>query len=122
MTAIDREPTGPHLVTPLTFPPSRAAVDITVRPVDAAHGAMITVEGPLDREHAAVLGQHLEAERDRGRHVLVVDLSGVPACDPAGVAILAAARDRAHREDATLHLVHLGAPAARRWLTTAGMT
>ena len=121
MTAIDREPAGPRLVTPLT-PPSRAGVDITVRPVDAAHGAIITVEGPLDREDAAVLGQHLQAELDRGRHVLVVDLSGVPTCDPAGVEVLAAALARARRDDVTLHLVHLGAPAARRWLTTAGMS
>jgi anti-sigma B factor antagonist len=122
MTAIDREPTGPRLVTPLIPPPSRAGVDITVRPVDAAHGAIVTVEGPVDRADAAVLGQHLDAELDRGRHVLVVDLSGVPACDPAGVEVLAAARARARREDVTLHLVHLGAPAARRWLTTAGMS
>lgn len=121
MTAIDREPTGPRLVTPLTPPPSRAGVDITVRPVDAAHGAIITVEGHVDGEDAAVLGQHLDAELDRGRHVLVVDLSGVPACHPAGVEVLAAARARARREDVTLHLVHLGAPAARRWLTTAEM-
>jgi anti-anti-sigma regulatory factor len=122
MTAIDREPTGPRLVTPLPPPPSRTGVDITVRPVDAAHGALITVEGPVGREDAAVLGQHLDAELDRGHHVLVVDLSGVPACDPAGVDVLAAARARARREDVTLHLVHLGSPAARRWLTTAGMS
>jgi anti-sigma B factor antagonist len=122
MTAIDREPAGPRLVTPLTPPPSRAGVDITVRPVDAAHGAIITVAGAIDGEDAAVLGQHLEAELDRGRHVLVVDLSGVPTCDRAGVEVLAAARDRARRDDVTLHLVHLGAPAARRWLTTAGMS
>lgn len=70
MTAIDREPAGPRLVMPLAPPPSRAGVDITVRPVDAAHGAIITVEGALDGEDAAVLGQHLEAELDRGRHVL----------------------------------------------------
>jgi len=122
MTAIDREPAGPRPVTPLPPPPSRAGVDITVRPVDAAHGAIITVAGAIDGEDAAVLGQHLEAELDRGRHVLVVDLSGVPTCDRAGVEVLAAARDRARRDDVTLHLVHLGAPAARRWLTTAGMS
>jgi anti-anti-sigma regulatory factor len=122
MTAIDREPPGPRLVTDLTPPPPRAGVEITVRPVDAAHGAIITVAGPVDREDAALLGHHLDDELDRGRHVLVVDLSGVPTCDPAGVEVLAAARDRARRDGVTLHLVHLGAHAARRWLTTAGMS
>jgi anti-anti-sigma factor len=92
-----------------------------VRPVDAAHGVIITVSGPLALHGVDLVREHLGAELDRRRHVIVLDLSAVPSCDPAGTDVLAQARDRARRDGLSLHLVHLGAPAARAWLASAGL-
>jgi anti-anti-sigma regulatory factor len=142
MTAREPEHVGPHRTppsagsllvrTPSPRPragstrepdpgPGRRAATIEVRPVDAAHGVMITVTGALESADAAVLGQHLGAELDRGVSVIVVDLSRVPACDPAGIEVLAGARDRARHGEVAMHLVHLGAPGARRWLVESGL-
>ncbi|WP_433781424.1 STAS domain-containing protein [Actinomycetospora sp. CA-101289] len=145
MTAGEPEHVGPHPTPPpgpgllLDRTPSRRArsgprgesdarsgdrgayADIEVRQVDAAHGVIITVAGPLESVGAAALGKHLGAELDRGLSVIVVDLSHVPTCEPIGVEILASARHRARLRDVTMHLVHLGAPDARRWLTESGL-
>lgn len=107
---------------PASPPSSSSGATIEVRPVDAAHGVIVTVSGPLALDGADALSRQLDAELDRRRHVVVLDLSAVPSCDPAGVEVLAQARERARREGVSLHLVHLGAPAARAWLAGAGLT
>jgi anti-anti-sigma factor len=94
---------------------------IEVRPVDAAHGVIITVSGALRPSDAAELGHHLHREFDRHPSVVVVDLSAVPSCDRAGVEVLSQFRSRARSAGVALHLVHLGAPAVRRWLAAAGL-
>jgi anti-anti-sigma regulatory factor len=113
-------PDGPGSSTSIpTSIPTTATVD--VRPVDAAHGVIITVSGPLMRDGVDLVREHLDAELDRRRQVIVLDLSAVPSCDPAGTDVLARARDRARHEGLSLHLVHLGAPAARAWMASAGL-
>lgn len=109
-------PEGPASST--SIPP---AATVDVRPVDAAHGVIITVSGPLTLHGVDLVRERLGAELERRRHVIVLDLSAVPSCDPAGTDVLTGARDRARREGLSLHLVHLGAPAARAWLAAAGL-
>jgi anti-anti-sigma regulatory factor len=103
--------------------PDRVTADVIldVRPVDAAHGVIVTVTGLLRAADATSLRRTLHGELDRRPSVVVVDLSGVPSCDPAAVDALTAARNRCRREDISMHLVHLGAPAARAWLNAAGL-
>ena len=48
-----------------TSPPPTATVD--VRPVDAAHGVIITVSGPLALRGVDLVREHLGAELDRQR-------------------------------------------------------
>ena len=102
-------------------PSRRDRAVIVVRPVDAAHGVIITVSGSVGAPDATELGEHLRRELDRDPSVVVVDLSAVPACDRAGLEVLSQVRDRARTSGIALHLVHLGAPDARAWLTTAGL-
>lgn len=82
---------------------------------------IITVSGSVTAPDATELGEHLRRELDREPSVVVVDLSAVPACDRAGLEVLSQVRDRARAGGIALHLVHLGAPDARAWLTTAGL-
>ena len=138
MTAHAREtqlpsdaPTDPsHDAAPAsepTSPPSSELVasglgtSIKVRPVDAAHGVIIMVRGPLGSGDAGALSRHLHTVFDDHPTAVVVDLSAVRTCDPAGTKVLALARNRARHEGIALYLVHLGAPAARHWLTTAAL-
>lgn len=95
---------------------------IEIRPVDAANGVIIAVAGALDGEDAAELGRHLQAELDRQPTVVVIDLSAVPSCVADGIDVLTVGRDRARRDGIALHLVHLGAPAARHWMAESGLT
>jgi anti-anti-sigma regulatory factor len=99
--------------------PPRARIEL--RPVGAARGITITVVGPINERDADELGRHLQAALDAGPTVLVVNLSGVPRCEPAGVQVLAEARDRARHRGVALHPLHLGDPEARRWLAAAGL-
>lgn len=112
------------------FPPAGVAATplsagstarIDIRSVDAAHGLIITVDGALTAHDAPALRHQLDAVLDRHPSVVVIDLSGVPSCDPRGVELLEVIRDRTRVEGISLHLVHLGAPAARQWLTAAGL-
>lgn len=134
MTAHAREtqvPTGastdpPHDAEPTSQPAcelvaSRSGTSIEVRPVDAANGVIITVRGSLGSGDAGALSRHLHTVLDDHPTVVVVDLSAVRTCDPAGTKVLALARNRAREEGIALYLVHLGAPAARHWLTTAAL-
>lgn len=107
---------------PASSTSSSTTTAVDVRPVDAAHGVIVTVSGPVSLDGAETLSRHLDAELDRRRHVIVLDLSAVPSCDPLGVEVLTRVRARARREGVSLHLVHLGAPAARSWLAAAGLT
>ena len=100
-------------------PSRRDGAAIAVRPVDAAHGVIITVSGSVGAPDATELGEHLRREFDREPSVVVVDLSAVPACDRAGLEVLSQVRDRARTSGIALHLVHLGAPDARAWLADA---
>jgi anti-anti-sigma regulatory factor len=112
--------TADHPVSMSPEAPSRRdGAVIAVRPVDAAHGVIITVSGSVTAPDATELGAHLRREFDREPSVVVVDLSAVPACDRAGLEVLSQVRDRAQTSGIALHLVHLGAPDARAWLADA---
>jgi hypothetical protein len=79
------------------------------------------VVGVIGEQDADELGRHLHAALDAGPTVVVVNLSGVPRCEPAGVQILTEAHDRARRRGIALHPLHLGDPDAREWLAAAGL-
>ncbi|MEJ2865369.1 STAS domain-containing protein [Actinomycetospora flava] len=98
-----------------------ARAHIRVRPVAAAHGVIVTITGVVADEDAVELRRRLHAELDRRPTVAVVNLSGVLTCGVIGVKVLSTIRDRAVREGIALHLVHLGAPLARRWLNAANL-
>jgi len=118
--AVEPAGTQSHDRRPAPEPPSRRdGAAIAVRPVDAAHGVIITVSGSVSAPDATELGEHLRREFDREPSVVVVDLSAVPACDRAGLEVLSQVRDRARTSGIALHLVHLGAPDARAWLADA---
>lgn len=98
--------------------PPRARIEL--RPVGAARGITITVVGTITEPDAPALSHHLHAALDAGPAVVVVNLSGVPHCEPTGLGVLTAARDRAHTIGVALHLLHLGDPDARAWLAATG--
>ncbi|WP_224400950.1 STAS domain-containing protein [Pseudonocardia sp. ICBG1034] len=107
--------------TPAAAPPEVPGITIDVRAVEAAHGVTVTVTGAVRYRDAALLSRHLHTALDAEPTVVVVNLSRVPTCHLAGVEALAAARDRALATGTGLHLMHLGAPETRDWLTAAGL-
>ena len=100
--------------------PRRARIEL--RPVGAARAIMVTVLGAVTDPDAAELSRYLHAALDAGPAVVVVNLSSVQLCEPAGVRVLVEARDRAHTAAVALHLLHLGDPEARSWLDAADLS
>lgn len=100
---------------------SGGGVTIEVRPVHAAYGVIITVSGAVAASDVARLARLLRRELDDELSVIVVDLSAVPTCHREGAKILSHFRDQARNRGVAWHLVHFGAPAARSWLTAAGL-
>jgi anti-anti-sigma regulatory factor len=108
---------GPgSIVGPVSCP----GATIEARRVDAAGGVIITVAGAIGRNDATALSTCLHAELDADPTVVVINLSQVYACDPAGLEVLTGVCERARAAEVGLHLVDLGAPAARRWMADAG--
>lgn len=100
-------------------PPLGATID--VRRVAAAGGVIVTVAGTIGPGDAARLSRCLHGELDAEPTVLVIDVGRVLACLDEGVEVLTVVCARAREAGVGLHLLHLGSPIARGWLSGAGL-
>lgn len=75
--------------------------------------AQLVVDGELDVEAAEVLAHRAVALLDDGQAELVLDMSGVTRCGPAGITALFTMYGRAEERGAQLMLKNLNAPVYR---------
>ncbi|MFJ7960309.1 STAS domain-containing protein [Streptomyces sp. NPDC096319] len=92
-------------------------VDVEVRD---ARTAVLAVGGELDMETADRLDHHLREQLGRGRHRLVLDLSGLGFMDSSGLNVLIRSVHRAREHGGDLYLA-APTPAVRRILEITGV-
>lgn len=78
-----------------------------------ATSAIVRLDGALDIAAAAALRERLAGLLHPGIRLLVLDLSGVPSCDSAGLAVLVGAERRARVLGIVMRLAAPSAPVAR---------
>ena len=102
---VDGAPTPSPARTPARAAPSRLA------PWTPPAVSPSLSPGAIGRNDAAVLSTCLHTELDADPAVIVVNLSQVHVCDPAGLEVLTVGPERARAAGVGLHLVDPGAPA-----------
>jgi anti-anti-sigma factor len=82
--------------------------------VDAARpgGSIVRLRGSLDFGAAKELRERLIDVLHRGANPLIIDLSRVPSCDPAGLAVLIGTQRRARLLGSVVLLTAPSAPVA----------
>jgi anti-anti-sigma factor len=81
---------------------------------------IISLRGDLDFAAAPALRECLTDTLHRGLDLLILDLSHVPSCDPAGLAVLIGTQHRARLLGVTMRLIAPSLPV-RTVLDTTGL-
>ncbi len=96
------------------------SVDATSRPTGSRRGAglpaartIVRLRGALDVAAAPALRERLIGMLHPGLSLLVLDLSRVPSCDPAGLAVLVGTQRRARLLGIVVRLAAPSLPVAR---------
>jgi anti-anti-sigma factor len=96
------------------------SVDATFRPTDSASGAgpstariIVRLRGALDVAAAPALRERLIGTLHPGMRLLVLDLSRVRSCDPAGLAVLIGTQRRARLLGVVMRLAAPSLPVAK---------
>jgi anti-anti-sigma factor len=74
---------------------------------------IVRLHDALDATTAPALRERLIGGLHPGTRLLILDLSGVPSCDSAGLAVLIGAQRHAHRLGITLRLAAPSVPVAK---------
>jgi anti-anti-sigma factor len=96
------------------------SVDVTSRPTASRPGAgppaartIVRLRGALDVAAAPALRERLIGLLHPGMSLLVLDLSRVPSCDPAGLAVLIGTQRRARLLGIVMRLAAPSLPVAK---------
>jgi anti-anti-sigma factor len=101
------------------------SVGATALPAGSRPGAglpaartIVRLAGALDFAAAPALRERLIGVLHPGTRLLIIDLSRVPSCDPAGLAVLIGTQRRARLRGIVVRLVAPSLPVARLLRTT----